>query len=133
MLFGDVRTVYAEMHTPERAGAFDDDVFLALTHASGVHSHLWGSWRQSAPGPRFRVTGADASYVVVPDMDGQEARLVTGQSPATESDWGVEPPGAVGPSLPWWGFGAAAVRTRRVGHVLPGVRGRGPGRSSRTC
>ena len=92
VLFGDVRTVYAEMHAPDRAGAFDDDVFLALTHASGVYSHLWGSWRQHAPGPRFRVTGTDASYVVVPDMDGQEARLVAGQSPATESDWGVEPP-----------------------------------------
>ena len=92
VLFGDVRSVYAEMHTPDRVGAFDDDVFLALTHASGVYSQLWGSWQQHAPGPRFRVTGTNASYVVVPDMDGQEARLVAGQSPATESDWGVEPP-----------------------------------------
>ena len=92
VLFGDARTVYAEIHTPDEVGALDDDVFLALTHASGVHSHLWGSWRQHAPGPRFRVTGTDASYVVVPDMDGQEARLVAGQLPATESDWGEEPP-----------------------------------------
>ena len=36
-------------------------MFIALTHASGVHSHLWGSWRQSAPGPRFRVIGTAAS------------------------------------------------------------------------
>jgi predicted dehydrogenase len=92
VLFGDVRTVYAEMHTPDEVGALDDDVFLALTHATGVYSHLWGSWRQHAPGPRFRVSGTNASYVVVPDMDGQEARLIAGQSPATESDWGVEPP-----------------------------------------
>ncbi len=92
VLFGDVRTVYAEMHTPDEVGALDDDVFVALNHANGVYSHLWGSWRQHAPGPRFRVTGSDASYVIVPDLDGQEARLVAGQSPATESDWGVEPP-----------------------------------------
>ena len=99
VLFGDVRTVYAEIHAPDAVGALDDDVFLALTHASGVHSHLWGSWRQHAPGPRFRVTGTDASYVVVPDMDGQEARLVAGQLPATESDWGVEPPERWGQSF----------------------------------
>ena len=33
-----------------RAG-LDNDVFVALTHARGAHSHLWGSWVQSAPGP----------------------------------------------------------------------------------
>ena len=112
VLFGDVLTVYAEMHTPDEADALDDDVFLALTHANGVHSHLWGSWRQHAPGPRFRVTGTDASYVVIPGMDGQEARLVAGQSPATESDWGIEPPER-------WG------RLFRAGHVepLPSERG----------
>lgn len=91
VLFGPVRAVYAEMHTREEVAGLDDDVFLALTHESGVHSHLWGSWRQNAAGPRFRVTGTDASYVVVPDMDGQEALLVAGQSPATRADWGVEP------------------------------------------
>jgi predicted dehydrogenase len=56
-----------------------------------VLSHLWGSWRQHAPGPRFRVTGTECSYVVVPDMDGQEALAVAGHSPATYADWGVEP------------------------------------------
>jgi predicted dehydrogenase len=54
-------------------------------------SHLWGSWRQSAPGPRFRVTGTKASYIVVPDMDGQEELLVAGHSPATYPRWGYEP------------------------------------------
>ena len=34
----------------------DDDVFIALTHAGGVRSHLWGSWRQNAPGPRLTAT-----------------------------------------------------------------------------
>jgi predicted dehydrogenase len=66
-------------------------VFIALTHAGGVHSHLWGSWRQSAPGPRFRVTGTAASYIVVATMDGQEDVLVAGHSPADYPNWGIEP------------------------------------------
>jgi predicted dehydrogenase len=91
VLFGPARSVYAEIHTPEGPNRLDDDVFVAITHQSGVHSHLWGSWRQSAPGPRYRVTGTTGSYVVVPPMDGQEALLVAGHSPATFSEWGVEP------------------------------------------
>ncbi len=92
VLFGPPRSVYAEMHVRDDETALDDDVFVAITHVGGVRSHLWGSWRQSAPGPRFRITGTDASLIVVPDMDGQEARLVGGESPATAEDWGVEPP-----------------------------------------
>jgi predicted dehydrogenase len=91
VLFGPARLVYAEMHTGDHPDAIDDDVFVAITHASGVHSQLWGSWRQNASGPRYRVTGTEASYVVVPDMDGQEAWLVAGQSPPTRADWGEEP------------------------------------------
>jgi predicted dehydrogenase len=91
VLFGPARSVYAEMHTRDDATALDDDVFVAVTHTGGVLSHLWGSWRQSAPGPRFRVTGTAASYIVVPDMDGQEELLVTGHSPATYANWGTEP------------------------------------------
>lgn len=91
VLFGPAISVYAEMHTSDYASALDDDVFVALTHAGGVRSHLWGSWRQSAPGPRYRVTGTEATYIVVPDMDSQEHRLVAGESPATASDWGLEP------------------------------------------
>jgi predicted dehydrogenase len=91
VLFGPVRSVYAEMHTRNESAGLDDDVFIALTHASGVHSHLWGSWRQSAPGPRFRVTGTAASYIVIPSMDGQEAVLVAGHSPADHPNWGTEP------------------------------------------
>ena len=91
VLFGPVRSVYAELHTPDRDGALDDDAFVALTHAGGVVSHVWGSWRQSAPGPRYRVTGTTASYVLSTVMDSQEEWLIEGQSPATRPDWGVEP------------------------------------------
>ena len=90
VLFGPARSVYAEMHAGD-AAALDDDVFLAITHDGGVLSHLSGSWRQSAPGPRFRVTGTTASYIVVADMDGQEALLLAGHSPADYAGWGIEP------------------------------------------
>jgi predicted dehydrogenase len=91
VLFGGVRTVYAEVHLREDRGGMDDDFFVALMHDTGVRSHLWGSWLQGAPGPRFRVTGTMGTYVV-DDVDGQEAELVAGRSPAMAGDrWGIEP------------------------------------------
>jgi predicted dehydrogenase len=94
--FGPVTRVYAELHGSER---LDDDVFVALHHAGGVESHLWGSWRQAAPGPRFRVSGTTGTYIVdgVDHMDGQEALLKAGRTPAALGDrWGVEPEHAWG-------------------------------------
>ncbi len=91
VLFGPAQSVYAEMQFGSGAEAVDDDVFVAITHAGGVHSQIWGSWRQNAPGPRYRVTGTTATYIVVPDMESQEERLVAGQSPAAVADWGAEP------------------------------------------
>ena len=89
VLAGPVSGVYAEMH--DRNG-LDDDVFVALTHDSGARSHLWGSWRQGAPGPRFRAAGTAGAYVIE-DVDGQEARLRSGESPASAGQpWGAEPP-----------------------------------------
>jgi predicted dehydrogenase len=89
-LLGPVRTVYAEMDHDDPTG-LDNDVFLALTHIGGAHSHLWGSWVQSAPGPRFRVTGTSATYVIE-GVDIQEEHLVAGRTPASEGEsWGTEP------------------------------------------
>ena len=88
-MFGPVASVYAEMHV--NSAGLDDDVFLTLHHHGGVRSQLWGSWRQGAPGPRFRVTGTDATYVV-DGMDIQEELLLSGASPASlGQQWGVEP------------------------------------------
>jgi predicted dehydrogenase len=87
VLLGAVDTVYAELRT--RENGLDDDVFVALRHTSGAVSHLWGSWSQHAPGPRFRVTGSEASLIVTTE-DTQEEVLVTGASPATSDTWGVE-------------------------------------------
>jgi predicted dehydrogenase len=129
VLLGPVATVYAEWRL--RENGLDDDVFVALTHADGARSHLWGSWSQGAPGPRFRATGTTGSYVVTALMDGQEEALIAGHTPATlRSDWGVEPAerygrhhrgdaGEVVPTLPgaWNVFYPAFARA---------VRGLGP-------
>jgi len=90
VLLGPVASVYAEWRL--RESGLDDDVFVALTHDNGARSHLWGSWSQGAPGSRFRVSGTDGAYVVPGPMDGQEAALLAGRTPATEGvDWGAEP------------------------------------------
>ncbi|MGA5504063.1 Gfo/Idh/MocA family protein [Streptomyces umbrinus] len=95
VLSGPVERVYAEMRSRDDGekleGGLDEDVFVALTHRSGARSHLSGSWRQGAPGPRFRATGTTGTYVV-DGVDGQEALLIAGASPASEGErWGVEP------------------------------------------
>ncbi|MEV5751814.1 Gfo/Idh/MocA family oxidoreductase [Actinoallomurus sp. NPDC052308] len=111
VLCGPVERVYAEWHVGD--GGLDDDVFVALTHRDGVRSHLWGSWRQGAPGARFRASGTAGAYVV-DGVDGQEALLLAGASPASEGDrWGAEPEAR-------WG------RIRRGDHAeaVPSERGR---------
>ena len=113
VLFGPARAVYAEIHSPgDRPGA-DDDFFVVLQHDSAVVSHLWGSWVQGAPGPRFRVTGTAGTFVVA-EPDGQEAALVAGRSPATEGGrWGAEPEER-------WGW----LRRGEVSERVPAQRGR---------
>ena len=94
VLAGPVVSVYAEMHYQPGPNGLDDDVFVALTHEGGVRSHLWGSWRQGSPGPRFRAAGTSGSYVI-DAVDGQEALLRGGASPASAAaageTWGAEP------------------------------------------
>ncbi|MBW8765051.1 MAG: Gfo/Idh/MocA family oxidoreductase [Geodermatophilales bacterium] len=129
VLLGQVASVYAEWRLQD--DGLDDDVFVALTHADGAHSHLWGSWSQGAPGPRFRVTGTTGSYVVSALMDGQEEALLAGHTPASLGErWGAEPEDRWGrihrgavvepvPTLPgaWNAFYPAFAAA---------VRGRGP-------
>jgi predicted dehydrogenase len=86
VLLGPVEDLYAEYRTRETG--LDDDVFVALRHTSGAISHLWGSWSQHAPGPRFRVTGTTASLIVT-TADTQEAALVAGANPSTTDTWGA--------------------------------------------
>ncbi|MEP0545949.1 MAG: Gfo/Idh/MocA family oxidoreductase [Rhodothermales bacterium] len=92
VLFGPVRDVYAELDA--RRGDVDDDVFVALTHTSGVRSHLWMSAVAADLGPRMRALGSRAAYTKY-DLDVQEDRLRAGATPdepgfsdEPEEQWG---------------------------------------------
>jgi len=87
-LFGPVSRIHGEVRAL-RGGA-DDDVFIALRHASGVESHLWASAVAAAPGPRLRVLGSQAAYVVQ-HLDGQEDALRAGLQPDA-AGFGAEAP-----------------------------------------
>ncbi len=111
-LFGPVRRVYAETH--EVGPESEDEFLVLLQHTSGLHSQLSGAWRQSAPRPRFRLSGSDGSFVVTSPMDGQEAALVAGRTPSSEgADWGREPEAA-------WG----TLHRGTESEVVPSERGR---------
>lgn len=95
VLFGPVADVYAETLTRREGGLADDDVFVALTHESGVISHLWMNGLTTQRGPRFHVLGSESGYTVW-GLDGQEAALKGGAQPsgadfgvADEADWGL--------------------------------------------
>lgn len=87
-VLGPVSGVYAEVAS--RRGGSDDDVFVALRHRSGAHAHLWASAVAAAPGPRLRVLGSEAGYVVE-HLDGQEDALRAGRRP-DEVGFGQVPP-----------------------------------------
>jgi predicted dehydrogenase len=104
-LFGPVATVYAELDRRRLNATVDDDVFLALTHTSGVRSHLWASSVAGHRGPRVRVLGTRAAYVKW-HADAQEANLAAGLRP-DRPDWGVEAAAS-------WGVLSAGSESRRV-------------------
>ena len=94
-LLGPVSEVYVELarRRPDTVG--DDDVFLALEHASGVTSHLWMSAVAPLFGPRFHVLGSKAGYATW-GLDVQEPSLIAGALPGDpgfgetpEARWGV--------------------------------------------
>ncbi|MEA2441093.1 MAG: hypothetical protein QOH76_2517 [Thermoleophilaceae bacterium] len=89
-LLGPATHVYAEIDA-RRGGAADDDAFLALRHESGAYSHLRASAVTAAPGPRLRVLGSRAAFVV-DEVDGQEDALRDGLRPGRDEPWGMEPP-----------------------------------------
>ena len=74
VLFGPASYVYAELDRRRSSVEVDDDAFVALTHVSGVRSHLFMSAVAAQPGPRFRVLGSRAAYVKH-GLDVQEAAL----------------------------------------------------------
>jgi scyllo-inositol 2-dehydrogenase (NADP+) len=88
-LLGPATHVYGEVEH-RRGAAGDDDAFVALRHGSGSYSHLWMSAVAAAPGPRLRVLGVRAAFVV-DEVDGQEDALRSGLRPNGPEPWGVEP------------------------------------------
>lgn len=62
LLFGPVRSLYAELRS-QRTTA-EDDAFVSLHHQSGVTSHVGASTLVGAPGPRLRIIGSDATYLL---------------------------------------------------------------------
>jgi scyllo-inositol 2-dehydrogenase (NADP+) len=126
--FGPAVAVYGEI-AARRGSAGDDDVFVAITHAGGVISHLYASAVAAAPGPRLRVLGTEAALLVVAP-DSQEDRLRNGERPDTAGDWGVEP----GPPKPRLLAGERSVPLDGPGGDWPAfyvqlgeaLRGRGP-------
>lgn len=127
-LFGPAVRVYAEADVRRERAQADDDTFVALTHASGVRSHLWASATAALLGPRFRVLGSKAAYVTY-GLDGQEDELRAGRTPA-DDDFGEVPPdrygtlGAVGeegpyPTLP-------GRYTDYYAQMAEALRGQGP-------
>ena len=88
-LFGPVTDVYAELDRRRPGMQVDDDMFLALTHASGVRSHLTATSLSAQPLARMRVLGSRAAYLKV-HGDVQEAALRSGARP-DKPGWGEEP------------------------------------------
>ena len=130
VLFGPVTHVYAEVDA-RRGAPGDDDAFVALHHAHDVISHLRASAITAAPGPRLRVLGSKAAFVVQ-ELDGQEDALRSGARPDEVSDWGAEPEsrwgrlvsGAESAPVPsergdWPRFYALLVRALRDGDPPP--------------
>jgi scyllo-inositol 2-dehydrogenase (NADP+) len=87
--FGPVTHVYAEVEA-RRGAPGDDDAFVALRHVNAVISHLRASAITAAPGPRLRVLGTKAAFVVR-ELDSQEDALRSGIRPDQVPDWGSEP------------------------------------------
>jgi predicted dehydrogenase len=104
-LFGPARRVYAELDVRRPGATVDDDSFVALTHGSGVRSHLWMSSVAAQPGPRLRVLGDRAAYVKY-GLDVQEEALHEGLRPGQQG-WGEEPE-------EHWGLLGAGDRVERV-------------------
>jgi predicted dehydrogenase len=127
-LFGPAVEVYAELDNRRVGAQSDDDAFVALRHANGTRSHLWMSAVAGSLGPRFRVLGSDSAYVV-DGLDGQEAALRDGRTPA-DLGWGEAAPEDYG--LLGAGGGAevhptlAGAYQRYYAGVADALRGRGP-------
>jgi scyllo-inositol 2-dehydrogenase (NADP+) len=89
LLFGLPVRVYAEMPRRRPGVSVDDDTFVSLEFANGVHAHLWMTAVVRVPAARFRITGLLGTYNKW-GADPQEESLRTGMRPG-DPLWGREP------------------------------------------
>jgi predicted dehydrogenase len=106
VLLGPAVRVYAEVDRSRPGALADDDVFVAIEHASGARSHLSASALAGEPGDRFRVLGDRAAYVKR-GLDPQEEALRRGERPLPGAAWSTEP-------ATEWGRLAAGDRVEQV-------------------
>jgi predicted dehydrogenase len=85
LLFGPATHVYAEVNRVRPGVQVDDDAFVALTHATGVRSHLTATICAAEIGPRYRVYGDRGAYVKF-GVDPQEEMLKAGLRPG-DAGW----------------------------------------------
>jgi predicted dehydrogenase len=89
VLFGSPLSVYAEVERRRAGVQVDDDTFVALQFADGIHAHLWMSSVAPLAGPRMRISGLRGTYEKW-GLDPQEQALRDGMRPG-HPDWGKEP------------------------------------------
>ncbi len=87
-LFGPVTWVWAQLrnHTVPTP----DDTFLVLQHADGVVSRLWAGSLVGAPGPRTRVLGSRAAYLVTTyetDTEASPFEVLDAAAPPGSEGW----------------------------------------------
>lgn len=128
VLFGPVASVYAELDTRTVSRASDDDVFVSLSHVSGVRSHLFASATQAFHDLRFSVSGSLGGYVKS-GKDVQEERLLAGEAPQSgvsgqepQERWGVLRLGGRDEAVPTLAGDWSAFYAGVVAHL----RGEGP-------
>lgn len=89
-IFGPAVTVFAEL---DRSGgiAGERSFLILIEHASGIQSRVSANSVQNSFGPRFKVSGDDATLVIT-GLDIQTDQVLAGETPASlGAGWGVEP------------------------------------------
>lgn len=89
VLFGQPKSVYAEMDVRRPFAQVDDDTFIAITFENGVRAHLSASVVARIPGQRMRISGLHGTYEKW-GVDPEEDSLRAGMRPG-DPKWGKEP------------------------------------------
>jgi scyllo-inositol 2-dehydrogenase (NADP+) len=88
VLFGEPLAVSADVRS-EREGAAADDAFDIVLYYPVMRALLRSTMLACEVGPRFRLNGANGSFVKH-SLDPQEMALARGETPR-DSSWGLEP------------------------------------------